>query len=138
MSSYRRWTAFIMTALLLSGTAAAQSPGTLLVGGFGQYTHFDSKWNLDTGLGNSLGFGWRFGGYFAPGWNLEGEGFYTPASSNPGVRFLNSAKNAPGGSVKASTLAIGSSTPSSTGSRPLVPPRCRWCPREFPRLQRDR
>ena len=103
MSSYRRWTACTMTALLFSGTAAAQSPGTLLVGGFGQYTHFDKAWNLDTGFGNSLGFGWRFGGYFASDWNLEGDGSYTPASAKAGVRFLG---NAPGGAVKASTMAI--------------------------------
>ena len=106
MSSYRRWTAFIMTALLFSGTAAAQSPGTLMVGGFGQYTHFDSKWNLDTGFGNSLGFGLRFGGYFAPGWNLEGDGSYTPATSNPDPRFLGSPNNVPGGPVKASALTF--------------------------------
>jgi hypothetical protein len=106
MTSYTRWTAFLTTALLFSGTAAAQSPGSLLVGGFGQYTHFDKAWNLDTGLGNSLGFGWRFGGYFAPDWNLEGDGSYTPATSKAGFRFLNSGRNAPGGAVKASTMAI--------------------------------
>jgi len=31
-----------MTALLFGGTAAAQDPGTLLVGGFVQYTKFDN------------------------------------------------------------------------------------------------
>jgi hypothetical protein len=41
-----------MMALLFGGTAAAQSPGALLVGGFGQWTHYDRAWTLDTGLGN--------------------------------------------------------------------------------------
>ena len=91
MRSYKRWTAVVATASILSVPAAAQSPGTLLVGGFGQYTHFDKSWNLDTGLGNSLGFGLRFGGFFAPGWNLESDVSYTAATSESGVRFLNSA-----------------------------------------------
>jgi esterase/lipase superfamily enzyme len=95
-----------MTALLLSGTAAAQAPGTLLVGGFGQWTHYDKAWSLDTGLGNSLGFGFRFGGVIAPGWNLEGDGSYTPATAKTGTRFLNSASNAVGGAVKASALTF--------------------------------
>ena len=119
MSSYRRWTAFITTALLFSGTAAAQSPGTLLVGGFGQYTHFDKSWNLDTGLGNSLGFGLRFGGFLAAGWNLEGDGSYTSAAAKPGVRFLGSGKNAPGGEVKASALTIRVVHTFPTGARGL-------------------
>ena len=106
MSSYRRWTAVVATASILSVPAAAQSPGTLLVGGFGQYTHFDKSWNLDTGFGNSLGFGLRFGGFFAPGWNLESDVSYTAATSESGVRFLNSGRNAPGGAVKASALTI--------------------------------
>ena len=41
----RSLTVCSMTALLLGGTAAAQSPGTLLIGGFGQYTYFgDQDW----------------------------------------------------------------------------------------------
>jgi len=106
MTSYSRWTACTMTALLFSGTAAAQAPGTLMVGGFGQYTHFDKAWNLDSGLGNALGFGLRFGGFFAPGWNLENDVSYTPASAKTGQRFLGSARNAPGGAVKASALTF--------------------------------
>ncbi|HUQ48312.1 MAG TPA: peptidoglycan-associated lipoprotein Pal [Gemmatimonadaceae bacterium] len=58
-----------MTALLFGGTAAAQEPGTLLLGGFGQYTKFDDALKLD----NVFGVGGRVGAYFAPNWNLEWE-----------------------------------------------------------------
>src|SRR5688500_8213705 len=68
----RRWTVCAMTALLFGGTAAAQSPGTLLLGGFGQYTKFDDALELD----NVLGVGGRVGAYFAPNWNLEFENSY--------------------------------------------------------------
>jgi peptidoglycan-associated lipoprotein len=91
-----------MAALLLGGSAAAQSPGTLLVGGFGQWSHFDSKWNLDTGFGNSIGYGGRLGAFIAPSWNLEADGVYTPASAKAGTRFLGAG--ALGGDVKASAL----------------------------------
>src|SRR5258706_3819463 len=99
----RSWTVCAMTALLLGGTAAAQSPGTLLVGGFGTWTHFDSKWNLDTSFGNSWGYGGRVGAFIAPNWNLEADGQYTPANAKAGTRFLG--RGAPGGDVKASALA---------------------------------
>ncbi len=68
----RRWTVCAMAALLFGGTAAAQEPGTLLLGGFGQYTKFDSKLNLD----KVFGVGGRVGAYFAPNWNLEWENSY--------------------------------------------------------------
>ena len=100
----RSWTVCAMTALLLGGTAAAQSPGTLLVGGFGTWTHFDSKWNLDTSFGNSWGYGGRVGAFIAPNWNLEADGWYTPAKSTAGTRFNGSASNAVGGDVKASAF----------------------------------
>ncbi|MDO8500279.1 MAG: outer membrane beta-barrel protein, partial [Gemmatimonadaceae bacterium] len=58
-----------MTALLFGGTAAAQQPGTLLLGGFGQYTKFDDALKLD----KVFGVGGRVGAYFAPNWNLEAE-----------------------------------------------------------------
>ncbi|HKN57202.1 MAG TPA: hypothetical protein VJV97_00015, partial [Gemmatimonadaceae bacterium] len=91
-----------MTALLLGGSAAAQSPGTLLVGGFGQWTHFDSKWNLDTGFGNSIGYGGRVGAFVAPNWNVEADGVYTPASAKAGTFFFGSGTA--GGDVKASAF----------------------------------
>ncbi len=65
--SRRRWTVCAMTALLFGGTAAAQQPGTLLLGGFGQYTKFDEALRLD----DTFGVGGRLGAYFAPNWNLE-------------------------------------------------------------------
>ena len=98
----RSWTVCAMTALLLGGSAAAQSPGTLLVGGFGQWTHFDSKWGLSTSFGNSIGYGGRLGAFIAPNWNLEADGVYTPASADNGTRFLGSG--AIGGDVKASAF----------------------------------
>ena len=61
-----------MTALLFGGTAAAQQPGTLLLGGFGQYTKFDDALLLD----NTFGVGGRIGAYFAPNWNIEYEHSY--------------------------------------------------------------
>ena len=100
----RSWTVCAMTALLLGGTAAAQSPGTLLVGGFGQWTRFDSNWNLDTGFGSSIGYGGRLGAFIAPNWNIEADGVYTPASSVAGTRFLGSTSNAVSGDVKASAF----------------------------------
>lgn len=68
----RRWTVCAMTALLFGGTAAAQQPGTLLLGGFGQYTKFDDALLLE----NVFGVGGRVGAYFAPNWNLEYENSY--------------------------------------------------------------
>jgi peptidoglycan-associated lipoprotein len=98
----RSWTVCAMTALLLGGSAAAQSPGTLLVGGFGTWTHFDSKWNLDTSFGNSWGYGGRVGAFIAPNWNVEADGWYTPAQAKAGSRFLGSGAVA--GDVKASAF----------------------------------
>src|SRR6476660_4991895 len=99
----RSWTVCAMTALLLGGSAAAQSPGTLLVGGFGTWTHFDSKWNLDDSFGNSWGYGGRVGAFIAPNWNVEADGSYTPANSKTGTRFLG--VGAVNGEVKASQFA---------------------------------
>src|ERR1700693_2178981 len=100
----RSWTVCAMTALLLGGSAAAQSPGTLLVGGFGTWTHFDSKWNLDTSFGSSWGYGGRVGAFIAPNWNLEADGWYPPAKAAAGTNFLGSPANAAGGDVKASAF----------------------------------
>src|SRR5919107_371628 len=80
----RSLTVCSMTALLLGGTAAAQSPGTLLVGGVGHWTHFYSKWGLSTDFGNSWGYGGRVGAFIAPNWNVEADGAYTPAKSDVG------------------------------------------------------
>ncbi|HVD60198.1 MAG TPA: peptidoglycan-associated lipoprotein Pal [Gemmatimonadaceae bacterium] len=71
----RRWTVCAMTALLFGGTAAAQAPGTLLIGGFGQYTKFADELKLGTAPDGTWhwGAGGRIGAYFAPNWNLEAE-----------------------------------------------------------------
>jgi hypothetical protein len=98
----RSWTVCAMTALLLGGTAAAQSPGTLLVGGFGQWTHFDKNWGLDSGFGNSIGYGGRVGAFIAPNWNVEADGVYTPAQAGTGADYKGIG--VPGQSVKASAL----------------------------------
>src|SRR5678816_4769911 len=98
----RSWTVCAMTALLLGGTAAAQSPGTLLVGGFGQWTHFDGKWGMDSGFGNSIGYGGRVGAFIAPNWNVEADGVYTPAQAGTGADYKGIG--VPGQSVKASAL----------------------------------
>jgi len=76
----------------------------LLVGGFGTWTHFDSKWNLDTSFGNSWGYGGRVGAFIAPNWNVEADGWYTPAQAKTGTRFLGSTANAVSGDVKASAF----------------------------------
>jgi peptidoglycan-associated lipoprotein len=91
-----------MTALLLGGSASAQSPGTLLVGGFVQWTKFDSNWGVATDFGNSIGFGGRLGAFIAPNWNLEADAQYTPGQAATGTDYRGIG--VPGGDVKASTL----------------------------------
>ncbi|HEY3113881.1 MAG TPA: OmpA family protein, partial [Gemmatimonadaceae bacterium] len=94
-----------MTALLLGGSAAAQSPGTLLVGGFGTWTHFDSKWGLSTAFGDSWGYGGRVGAFIAPNWNVEADGSYTPATAKTAAGTNGyQGIGIPGGDVKASAL----------------------------------
>jgi peptidoglycan-associated lipoprotein len=99
----RSWTVCAMTALLLGGTAAAQSPGTLLVGGFVSWTKFDSKWGLNTDFGNSIGYGGRVGAFIAPNWNLEADGQYIPAQAATGADYAGIG--VPGGDVKGSNIA---------------------------------
>jgi peptidoglycan-associated lipoprotein len=101
----RSWTVCAMTALLLGGTAAAQSPGTLLVGGFGSWTKFDSKWGLDDGFGNSIGYGGRVGAFIAPNWNLEADGQYIPAQAATAASGDFANVGVPGGDVKGSNLS---------------------------------
>ena len=80
----KRWSVCAAAALLYGGVAAAQQPGTLLLGGFGQYTIFDGS--LKTGgasgmgiTGNKVGYGGRVGAFIAPNWDLEAEASYTEA-----------------------------------------------------------
>lgn len=100
-----RLTACAMAALLIGGSAAAQSPGTLLIGGFGQYTRYDSQWGLDTDFSNSIGYGGRVGAFIAPQWNLEADGSYTPANARKGTRFMGVCPCLGGGAVGGDVLA---------------------------------
>ena len=75
-----------MTALLLGGTAAAQSPGTLLVGGFGQYTYFNDQGRENNFEFDRLGFGGRIGAYITPQLNLEADGSYAQIAAAEGAR----------------------------------------------------
>ncbi|HEU4748963.1 MAG TPA: hypothetical protein VFS56_10710, partial [Gemmatimonadaceae bacterium] len=74
----RSLTVCSMTALLLGGTAAAQSPGTLLVGGFGQYTYFNDQGRENNFEFDRLGYGGRIGAFITPQLNLEADGMYAP------------------------------------------------------------
>src|SRR5688500_10424913 len=69
----RSWSIGAMVALLLGGTAGAQQPGTLILGGFGQYTMFDDNLGLD----DAFGYGGRIGAFISPNAFLEAEGSYT-------------------------------------------------------------
>ena len=74
------------TALLLGGTAAAQSPGTLLVGGFGQYTYFNDQGRENNFEFDRLGFGGRVGAFITPQLNLEADGSYAQIAAGEGAR----------------------------------------------------
>src|SRR5688572_32337780 len=69
----RTWSIGAMVALLLGGTAGAQQPGTLILGGFGQYTMFDDNLGFD----DAFGYGGRIGAFISPNAFLEAEGSYT-------------------------------------------------------------
>lgn len=93
----KRWTVCAAAALLFSGTAAAQQPGTLLLGGFGQYTIFDNKLPID----NGFGYGGRIGAFFSPTWSLEAEASYTNGKRTAGVAGPASNANIKYGPVSA-------------------------------------
>src|SRR5918997_784275 len=75
-----------LTAVLLSGTAAAQSPGTLLIGGFGQYTYFNDQGRENNFEFDRLGYGGRIGAFITPQVNLEADGMYAPIARSEGAR----------------------------------------------------
>jgi peptidoglycan-associated lipoprotein len=57
------------------GAQGAHTPGTVEIGGFGQFTA-----QADTfGIENPIGFGVRIGGFFTPRWQLEGDFSYGAA-----------------------------------------------------------
>jgi peptidoglycan-associated lipoprotein len=77
----RSWTICSMAALLLAAPAVAQQPGTLILGGFGQYTLFDDNIGFD----DAFGYGGRVGAFISPNAFLEAEGSYTaPDYVGPG------------------------------------------------------
>ena len=86
----RSLTVCVTTALLLSGTAAAQSPGTFLIGGFGQYTYFgDQDWENNFEF-DRLGFGVRLGAFITPQVNLEADATFAqtaPFEGGPDVDY---------------------------------------------------
>jgi peptidoglycan-associated lipoprotein len=49
-------------------------PGTLEIGGFGQYSRYDEAYGVEQ---NGFGGGARVGAFITPNWELEGEGVYT-------------------------------------------------------------
>ena len=79
--SVGRLAAASVAASLFASAAGAQTPGTLEVGGFGQYTIFDDRVGRTTangdGADNEFGYGARVGVFFSPRWSIEGEGSYT-------------------------------------------------------------
>ncbi len=81
----RSWTVAALTAMLFGGTAAAQEPGSLLVGGFGQYSYLDKAYQVDNGFKfGTLGYGGRLGAFVTPTMWLEAEGSYTAGNyANP-------------------------------------------------------
>ncbi len=77
----RSWTICSMAALLLAAPVVAQQPGTLILGGFGQYTLFDD----DIGFDDAFGYGGRIGAFISPNVFLEAEGSSTePDYNGPG------------------------------------------------------
>src|SRR5688572_24474484 len=86
--SKRSWAAWALSALLVSGTAAAQSPGapragTVEVGAFGQWTWFDENaGRVNAVPEDGLGYGGRLGVFLSPRFQLEGDGYYSPQQRN--------------------------------------------------------
>ncbi|HVA57958.1 MAG: OmpA family protein [Gemmatimonadaceae bacterium] len=58
-----------LAALLFSSAAAAQKPGPVELGAFGQFTIMDTPWALK----NGLGLGGRLGYFVTPRWELEAD-----------------------------------------------------------------
>ena len=82
-----------VAASLFAAAAGAQTPGTLEVGGYGQYTIFDERAGRRTATGdgfeNKIGVGGRVGVFFTPRWSLEGEASTTKLEVEGGLAGLN-------------------------------------------------
>jgi peptidoglycan-associated lipoprotein len=78
-----------ITALLIASPALAQQPqrGTVELGLFGQYTEFDDRLRLDSGLG----IGGRLGVFLTPRWALEGDAGYAKISHDDRPFVLGAA-----------------------------------------------
>jgi peptidoglycan-associated lipoprotein len=70
-----------VAASLFAAVAGAQTPGTLEVGGYGQYTIFDERTQAE----NKIGVGGRVGVFFTPRWSFEGEASYTKLEGEDGA-----------------------------------------------------
>jgi peptidoglycan-associated lipoprotein len=73
--SVGRLAAASVAASLFAAAAGAQTPGTLEVGGFGQFTKLDDRVRVDDT--SPIGYGGRIGVFLSPMWAIEGEGSYS-------------------------------------------------------------
>ena len=93
MSVGRLATASVAASLFAGVAGAQQAPGTLEVGGFGQYTIFDERAGRATASGdgfeNKIGVGGRVGVFFTPNWSIEGEASYTKLEVDGTLAGLN-------------------------------------------------
>ncbi len=87
----RSWTICSMAALLLAAPVVAQQPGTLILGGFGQYTMFDDNLSLK----DAFGYGGRIGAFISPNAFLEAEGSYTAPDWDGGAPLNRDVKYGP-------------------------------------------
>ena len=73
--------AFVLSGVLLAAAipAAAQSPGTFEIGGFGRYTKYDDTLSLD----DKAGGGGTLGIFVIRNLAIEAEGAYTKTSTAP-------------------------------------------------------
>jgi peptidoglycan-associated lipoprotein len=98
----KRWTVCTAAALLYGGTVAAQQPGTLLVGGFGQYTIFDKGVLAPDTLKNAFGGGGHLGVFITSRIWLEAEGSYQQPSYQ--ANTTNSATSGKYGPISAKIM----------------------------------
>ena len=76
-----RWTICAIAALVFAAPLAAQRPGTVEIGGFGQWTWFDDNAGRPNAVPeNGLGYGGRLGVFVTPRWQIEGDGYFSPQS----------------------------------------------------------
>ncbi|MDB4907794.1 MAG: pal [Gemmatimonadetes bacterium] len=69
----RRMLVPALFALLAASPVLAQRAGTVEIGGFGQFVRMDAPWALQ----NGVGVGGSLGVFFAPRWELQGDGSFS-------------------------------------------------------------